>query len=254
MNDILKPVINAIEKGSSTVHLNGLPINIRVRDSSPVNDNLTPRIAMIHHTAGNQFANINDLIRIFDGWTRVGYHFVINGWGRVYAIGNPINMVWGAANNNSNTIHIALMGNFITAKPTVEQLDRLSMLLDILSPRIVKGHSDVNNTLCPAPYMLRWINLYSQGLLGNTNHGYIDEYDPGVDEPTINDLENHCIKVGYVRISRVATHWLCTDRRIPDWIYDKNLQVIEYWSNGVCVLTRNNVVVGRLHRGNLIRV
>mgnify|MGYP000875864896 CR=1 FL=1 len=85
----------------------------------------------------------------------IGYHFVIDGQGRIYE-GRSL-AVHGAhvKGHNAGTLGIALMGNYEESEPIPEQLARLKWLIrDLMTKHPLThlaGHSDFlpGKTLCP---------------------------------------------------------------------------------------------------------
>jgi len=91
-------------------------------------DNSPPSI-IIHHTAGNQNATHADVLVNFQSWTRRGYHYIIHGNGEIYQSVQEHSMSWGAKNQNSNRVHISLMGHFENEHPTQAQINSAGQLI-----------------------------------------------------------------------------------------------------------------------------
>jgi tetratricopeptide (TPR) repeat protein len=101
------------------------------------------------------------------GWADIGYHYVIDGAGRVW---EGRSMRWqgahaGTAELNRGNIGVCLMGNFETTKPEARQVRALKQLMswlgdrhDIAVNRMV-GHNDGlrevhgKGTACPGRYL-----------------------------------------------------------------------------------------------------
>lgn len=89
------------------------------------------------------------------GFLDIGYHFVIDGRGRIYEGRNLA--VHGAhvSGHNAGTLGIALMGNYEEIEPAPEQLARLKWLVGNLMAKHpithLAGHRDFlpGKTLCP---------------------------------------------------------------------------------------------------------
>ncbi len=149
------------------------------------------RLVIVHHTATpntytpDQAAAIVRGIDVYhvkaNGWNDIGYNFLIDRYGQVYEgrYGGMTRNVIGAhaLGFNSGSVGIALIGNFMTAKPTpaaVQSLEHLiAWRLDLahLDPtstltyvsggserwragtkvklRVVSGHRDTGSTSCP---------------------------------------------------------------------------------------------------------
>jgi flagellar hook assembly protein FlgD len=155
------------------------------------------RLAIVHHTATpngytpSQSAAIVRGIDVYhvkaNGWNDIGYNFLIDRYGQVYEgrYGGMTRNVIGAhaLGFNTGSVGIALIGNFMTAKPTsaaVQSLERLiAWRLDLahvdpfstltyvsggserwragtrVKLHAVSGHRDTGSTTCPGN------NLYS---------------------------------------------------------------------------------------------
>ena len=133
---------------------------------------LTPRegtnIIVIHHT-GNPYDDDLSAEQIHashqaQGWSGIGYHFVIRKDGSI-ELGRPDWSIGAHAYGfNSDSIGIHVCGNFDQAEPTKAQLDALPQLIAdicdayglIAADTIVVGHRDLMATACPGN------NLYKQ--------------------------------------------------------------------------------------------
>jgi len=153
------------------------------------------RLVIVHHTATpnnytpDQAAAIVRGIDVYhvksNGWNDIGYNFLIDRFGRVYEgrYGGITRNVIGAhaLGFNTGSVGIALIGNFMTAKPTaaaVQALERLiAWRLDLahvdpvstltyvsngserwrvgtkVKLRAVSGHRDTGSTSCPGNYL-----------------------------------------------------------------------------------------------------
>lgn len=158
------------------------------------------RLVIVHHTATpndytpDQAAAIVRGIDIYhvrsNGWNDIGYNFLIDRFGRVYEgrYGGITRNVIGAhaLGFNTGSVGIALIGNFMTTRPTtaaVQALERLiAWRLDLahVDPvstltyvsggserwraglkvrlRAVSGHRDTGSTSCPGNYLYARLN------------------------------------------------------------------------------------------------
>lgn len=115
---------------------------------------------VIHHTGSPDMDASAEEIHgwhLSNGWAGIGYHFVIRKDGAIergrpeWAIGSH------AYGENSHTISIHLSGDFETAEPTEEQLDRCGALVADICDRYgipidcnhVVGHGALMATSCP---------------------------------------------------------------------------------------------------------
>ena len=98
----------------------------------------------------------------------IGYHFVIDPFGRVF---QGRDLAWQGAHahgdNNVRNIGVCLIGNFEDDHPTKAALEALRRLVDQLrksyniSRSEVYGHCDLWNTECPGRNLERWVKEYA---------------------------------------------------------------------------------------------
>lgn len=101
----------------------------------------------------------------------IGYHFVIDPAGRIYA---GRDLKWQGAHaggddgvNNIANIGICLLGDFDHERPDPRALRALEQLIDALCERHgiahnrVKGHQDYKATQCPGTHLESWVRRYS---------------------------------------------------------------------------------------------
>ena len=116
------------------------------------------RRIVLHHTAGGDktVESIHQMHLARRGFHGIGYHFLIRHSGAIYQ-GRPIQAVGQHASRaNSDSIGIALTGNFQTARPTEQQMNSLRLLIRHIRQRHahwaglpVVRHRDVGATACP---------------------------------------------------------------------------------------------------------
>lgn len=130
---------------------------------------MTPYRLTVHHTMGHQTHGEAETaaalrgIQAFHqgperGWADIGYHFLIDGAGRV-AEGRPANVLGAhAAEANNGNLGISLMGNFNVQHPSDAQMDSLERLAAYLALRYeipvakaghLEGHNHHSETSCP---------------------------------------------------------------------------------------------------------
>lgn len=121
-----------------------------------------------HHTAGRlprtpeeslaEMRFLQDFHQNGRGWNDIGYHFIIDGEGRVYQ-GRPID-AQGAhvLSNNAGNVGISLMGSYHApywhqiTPAQLESIKRLGLWLRDrfgVSPDTYRGHRDYKGTTCP---------------------------------------------------------------------------------------------------------
>jgi N-acetyl-anhydromuramyl-L-alanine amidase AmpD len=121
-----------------------------------VNRRTTTQI-VVHHTASGDVAaeTVHNWHLRKAGWGGIGYHYLIRAGGGIER-GRPED-VRGvhASRANSNSIAIALSGNFSQTRPTPQQMNSLIWLVrDIRTryssaPLPVVRHADLSATECP---------------------------------------------------------------------------------------------------------
>lgn len=104
------------------------------------------------------------------GWGDIGYHFVVDPYGRVF---QGRELAWQGAHAkgaaNVQNIGICLIGNFENEKPTRQALAALQELLDQLRrqhsiPRDeVLAHCDLKRTSCPGKHLEPFVRGYANG-------------------------------------------------------------------------------------------
>ncbi len=134
---------------------------------------ITPYRITVHHTQGHMSHGEAETAREVRGiqefhmgpergWNDIGYHFLIDGDGRV-AEGRPTNVLGAHAGGaNAGNIGISLMGNFDVEQPAPAQIDSLERLaaylamkydIPVLRPGYLEGHYHHTETDCPGRYL-----------------------------------------------------------------------------------------------------
>lgn len=127
---------------------------------------------VVHHTAGTMRIQpelaISEMQAIqryhmdVNKWSDIGYHYVIDGAGRIYEGRDEGYAGAHCPGKNKTHIGIALMGNFETTHPSdealkaLEDLSRYYMAAEGFSAAGVTGHRDHRATLCPG------VNIYDK--------------------------------------------------------------------------------------------
>ena len=127
---------------------------------------------ILHHTASADVpASTIHQWHLNQGWSGIGYHFVIRAGGAIER-GRPENTIGAHAGpaGNGDSIGVVLTGNFEYDKPTEAQLDSLVWLItQYLEPKYgklqVMGHKDVMATACPGK-LFPWDELRRKLLEG----------------------------------------------------------------------------------------
>jgi hypothetical protein len=147
------------------------------RKGTPVE--MTPTHVTVHHTDGVQtmteaatMAEVRSIQQYHmagrategkDVWDDIGYHFLIDGAGRVVE-GRPADTVGAHARGaNGNNVGIAMMGNFEKIQPTAAQIESLTRLVSFLALKynqnptrdgFLEGHRHYDDTDCPGRNMM----------------------------------------------------------------------------------------------------
>ncbi len=142
-------------------------------------EEMTPTHVTVHHTEGPQTmteAATMKAVRAIqyyhmrgraaegkDTWDDIGYHFLIDGAGRVVE-GRPAETVGAHARGaNENNIGVAVMGNFDKIRPTGAQVESLTRLVSFLAVKyrqdparqgFLEGHQHYDPTSCPGRNMM----------------------------------------------------------------------------------------------------
>jgi len=123
---------------------------------------------IIHHSASEDVSatEIHKWHRA-QGWSGIGYHFVIRQYGTIER-GRPLDKIGAHAGweANSDSIGICLTGNFESKEPSREQIAALQKLIVYLEEYYNKKlpllrHRDVMATACPGekfPWPLPFVN------------------------------------------------------------------------------------------------
>lgn len=147
------------------------------RKGSPVA--MHPTRVTVHHTEGAQTMSEADTAAAVRGiqhyhmagraaegkdtWDDIGYHFLIDGSGRV-AEGRPAETLGAHAGGaNENNIGISMMGDFNRQKPTPAQVESLTRLVSFLAIKygqnpsrqgFLEPHRHYDQTDCPGKNMM----------------------------------------------------------------------------------------------------
>ena len=112
------------------------------------------------------------------GWADIGYHFLIDGAGRVL---EGRELAWQGAHargaNNRDNIGVCLLGDFSRRSPSPAALASLQRVLDDLRARYsvpstrVYMHKELTSTDCPGPSLSAWVVRYRKGARTGSQQG-----------------------------------------------------------------------------------
>lgn len=122
---------------------------------------------IIHHTAGLQSDTARTIHEYHKSkeWAGIGYHYLVGESGLV-EIGRPRDAIGAhAAGHNSDTVGIALIGNYNDYEPSRDQIENLAVLIANICydyniepcDTTILGHRDVDATACPGTYVYHLI-------------------------------------------------------------------------------------------------
>lgn len=142
---------------------------------------MVPVRISVHHTEGFQAFSKDDaaqemrIIQSFHqkgrGWIDIGYHFVIDGSGRIWE-GRPLGVIGAhVKDKNDGNVGISLMGDFHPPRnnqPSKAQVDSLVALMRWLTVQYaipvdrIKGHRDQEDTSCPGDILYAQLDSIRQ--------------------------------------------------------------------------------------------
>lgn len=142
-------------------------VNPKIQFKKPLLTRPYTRRIVIHHSASHKTTTAEDIQswHYARGWAGIGYHYVIDQQG-VITQGRPEHTQGAHAYQdkaheaNTDGIGICVIGNFMTEKPTAEQITSLVWLIKNIQSRYGKipiiGHRDVMPTSCPGESFPLW--------------------------------------------------------------------------------------------------
>ena len=148
------------EGGSNNDPLLGIPVKETDLEFSYLENRSTTDAIIIHHVGNtNRDVSAAEIHRWHrnNGWSGIGYHFVIRKDGTIER-GRPMDMLGAHCyEHNWHTVGVNLVGAFDDNEPEPEQLAAAAKLLAALcryyglkpDEDTIKGHRDFNNTACP---------------------------------------------------------------------------------------------------------
>jgi len=153
--------------GDPTIHniVDDLPKSTTSSYSTRPRTDITQLI--IHHTTGDPFQSIYNIASYHvngKGWPGIGYHFVIDGAGKIYMTNYPETLSYHSNYANPYGMAICMQGNFMYTWPSNAQLAACRQLIAYLKreiPTITKPlipHRDAPgaSTQCPGDTYPEW--------------------------------------------------------------------------------------------------
>lgn len=142
---------------------------------------VTPNRITVHHDAmhwegGHNFAKSVDRLRtirkghVGRGWNDIGYHFAIDGRGRIWQC-RPLQFQGAhVKGENPRNLGILMMGNFEEQKPTRNQVKALDDALTKFCAfykvpgRRIYGHRELGQTACPGKNLFPEVQRIRNGI------------------------------------------------------------------------------------------
>lgn len=177
----LAPYTVYIDSGGGTGPNPGDPVIHNIVDDLPTHPTLDydtrPRTnitaLVIHHTTGDPFQSITNIASYHvntKGWPGIGYHFVIDGAGKIYMTNYPETLSYHSNYANPYAMAICMQGDFTNVWPSDAQLAACKSLIDYLSKEIptissLIPHRDAPgaSTACPGNTYTQWWHLLAGG-------------------------------------------------------------------------------------------
>ncbi len=142
-------------------------------------------VLTVHHTADTYVGTNEQILQREagfhingNGWPGLSYHYFITPDGTIFQINKHTDITWHDS-RNTDTLGIALHGDFTNVKPSQNQLSSLKSLLDWLctenpqlpaSQQNVFGHREISPTACPGNQFFPLVVEY-RTKLGNVSWG-----------------------------------------------------------------------------------
>jgi hypothetical protein len=169
----------------------------------------SPNRFTIHHTVTansdsspkRTVRNIQGYHMNSNGWSDIGYHYLVDQQGRIYA-GSPVDRrAAHVGGHNTGNIGISFLGNYQSLEPTEGQLVAAGKLIRHLSEKYsispsasnVKGHRDQGSTACPGDHLYAQIGRIIRHSKGEADVGC--DAPPTDDEPQPSDTLYKYVKV-----------------------------------------------------------
>ncbi len=134
-----------------------MPVQVIDRDlkfTGPFTPRSKTDTIVLHHAAAKS-CTVEDVHRwhLNNGWLGIGYHYFVSKLGGIYQ-GRPEDVVGAhAGGHNDHAIGICAEGDFEQETMPAAQQKAITSLVKWLLARysgmVIKGHRDLNNTLCP---------------------------------------------------------------------------------------------------------
>jgi hypothetical protein len=127
---------------------------------------------VIHHSATPTTTTAQQIASYHvnnNQWPGIGYHFVVTTDGKIQYVNDHLLITYGVANQNADTVHICLIGDFTSNAPPDVQIAAAKSLIDNYRLAMgtqfpIVGHRDIGDSSCPGDTWSTW----KDRLLGDT--------------------------------------------------------------------------------------
>jgi hypothetical protein len=185
------PVLAAFDAFQRKAYAAVTPVFSRVawgaKASRAPNLKIRPTHVTVHHTAGHKrhelaqslsgMRGIQEFHQDDRGWGDIGYHFVLDGEGRIFEGRHADIMGAHAGGANKDNVGISLMGNYNNDAVSEGQKTSLRRLITFLALRyrsdpaidgFIQPHRHYNNTSCPGKNVLAFLDALRREVIGET--------------------------------------------------------------------------------------
>ncbi|MEU6858819.1 N-acetylmuramoyl-L-alanine amidase [Glycomyces sp. NPDC046736] len=119
---------------------------------------------VVHHSAASADQTVKAIQGYHmdtNGWSDIGYNFLVDKAGKIYMGRGWLGVGAHAANHNTATVGVCVIGNYESGLPTDAALDAVAWLYQEACKRkgsalTVYGHRDLGSTACPGGSLHSW--------------------------------------------------------------------------------------------------
>jgi hypothetical protein len=120
---------------------------------------------VVHHSAASADQTVKEIQGYHmghNGWSDIGYNFVVDSAGRIYEGRGWLGIGAQVAGHNTATVGVCVIGDYRSKLPTSAALDAVAWLYQEANRRkggklSVFGHRDLGSTACPGGELYGWV-------------------------------------------------------------------------------------------------